>query len=75
MSNKLTIRFHFRCQCKNGFSSKGVSIFRVKSSQFATLEVHVSVSSETKYSHLRNVTTDCLVPQAWFIQPNIMAKK
>ena len=28
-----------------------------------------------RYSRLRNVTTDCLVPHAWFIHLNIMTKK
>ena len=28
-----------------------------------------------KYSRLRNVTTDCFVPQAWFIHLNIITKK
>ena len=27
------------------------------------------------YSRLRNVTTDCLVPQAWFIHLNTKRKK
>ena len=30
---------------------------------------------QTRYSRLRNVTTDCFVPHAWFIHPNIMTKK
>ena len=30
---------------------------------------------EWVYSRLRNVTTDCFVPQAWFIYLNIMTKK
>ena len=34
-----------------------------------------TLEKRSKYSRLRNVTTDCLVPHIWFIHLNTMTKK